>query len=72
MWIGLCGSGELIGSFFFEGNVNGEAHPQMLNDQIVPALAERYALEANGILLRVWWAQDGALAHRRVMVMERL
>ena len=24
VWIGLCGNGELIGPFFFEGNVNGK------------------------------------------------
>ena len=72
VWIGLCGNGELIGPFFFEGNLNGEAYLQMLNDQIVRALAERYVLQANRTFLRVWWAQDGALAHRRIMVMERL
>ena len=72
VWIGLCGNGELIGPFFFDGNVNGEAYLQMLNDQIVRALAERYVLQANGTFLRVWWAQDGTLAHRRIMVMERL
>ena len=72
VWIGLCGNGELIGPFFFKGNVNSEAYLQMLNDQIVRALAERYVLQANGTFLRVWWAQDGAPAHRRKMVMERL
>ena len=40
VWIGLCGNGELIGPFFFEGNLNGEAYLQMLNDQIVRALAD--------------------------------
>ena len=44
MWIGLCGNRELIGPFFFEGNVNGEAYLQMFNDQIVRTLAERYVL----------------------------
>ena len=43
-----------------------------LNDKIVPELAERYVLQEKGTFLRVWWAQDGALAHRRIMVMERL
>ena len=70
VWIGLCGNGELIGPFFFEGNVNGEAYLQMLNNQIVPGLAERYVLQANGTFLRVWWAQNGAPAHRRIMVID--
>ena len=35
VWIGLCGNGEFIWPFFFEGNVNGETYLQMLNDQIV-------------------------------------
>ena len=72
VWIGLCGNGELIGPFFFEGNLNGEDYLQMLNDQIVLAPAERYVYQANGTFLGVWWAQDGAPAHRRIMVMERL
>ena len=29
-------------------------------------------LQANGTFLRVWWAQDGTPAHRRIVVMERL
>ena len=45
VWIGLRGNGELIGPFFFEGNINGKAYLQMLNDQIVPAPAERYILQ---------------------------
>ena len=72
VWIGLCGNGELIVLFFFEGILNGEAYLQMLNNQIVRALAERYVLQANGTFLRVWWAQDGDPAHRRIMVLERL
>ena len=72
VWIGLCGNGKLIGPFIFEGNVNDETYLQMLNDQIVRALAERYVLQENGTFLRVRWAQDGALAHRRAMVMEHL
>ena len=51
VWIGLCGNGELIGPFFFDGYVNGEAYLQMLNDQIVRALAEHYVLQANGNFL---------------------
>ena len=72
VWIGLCGNWELIGPFFFEGNVNGEAYLQMLNDQIVPALAECYVLQANGTFLKMGWAQDGFPAHRRIIMMERL
>ena len=53
VWIGLCGNGAIIGPFFFEGNVNGEACLQMFNDQIVRALAERYVLQANGTFSRV-------------------
>ena len=53
VWIGLCGNGKLIGPFFFKDNVNGEAYLQILNDQIVSALAERYVLQANNIFCRV-------------------
>ena len=32
VWIGLCKNKELIGPFFFKGNVNSEASFQMLNN----------------------------------------
>ena len=46
VWIGLCRNGELLRPFFFQGNVNGKAYLQMLNDQIVLAPAERYVLQS--------------------------
>jgi hypothetical protein len=72
VWIGLCGNGRLIGQFFFERNVNGEAYLEMFNVRVVPALAEHYILQTNGAFTRLWWAQDGAPAHRRIIVMEDL
>ena len=33
---------------------------------------ERYVLQENGSFLRVWCAQDGAPAHRRIMMIEHL
>ena len=60
VWAGLCGNGQLVGPFFFDGNVNGRTYLEMLNEYILPALLEAYQNNLN----QVWWAQDGAPAHR--------
>ena len=40
VWMGL--SGHIIGPFFYEGNLNGNAYLQMLNEEIIPRLFELY------------------------------
>ena len=72
VWVGLCGNGEVVGPLFFPGNVNGEAYLDMLNNNVVPILSQHYEVQANGAFRRVWWAQDGAPAHRRIIVRDRL
>ena len=42
VWMGLFGSGHIIGPFFYEGNLNGNSYPQMLNEDIIPRLFELY------------------------------
>ena len=68
--MGLCGNGEVVGPFFFPGNVNGEAYLNMLNN-VVPILSQHYEIQDNGAFQRAWWAQDGAPAHRRIIVRDR-
>lgn len=75
VWIGLVGNGGLIGPFFFHQNVNGEVYLAMLNDQVVPVLEEeflRFRRQQNGQFRHLWWAQDGAPAHRTRIVTARL
>ena len=36
--IGLCGSGHVLGPFFFDGNLNGHDYLEMLNEQGFPEL----------------------------------
>ena len=43
----------------------------MINHQVVPEL-QRYGIQGNGALRRKWWFQDGAPAHRRRDVGDRL
>ena len=38
VWIGLCGNGVIIGPIFFDGNVNGMAQLQMINEEVVPRM----------------------------------
>ena len=72
VWVGLCGNGEVVGPLFFPGNVNGEAYLDMLNNNVVPIWSQHYEVQANGAFRRVWSAQDGAPAHCRIIVCDRL
>ena len=74
VWVGLMGNGNIIGPFFFQGNVDGEGYLQMINQQVVPALRRmrRFGPNRDGRFQRLWWIQDGAPPHRRRVVSERL
>lgn len=72
VWIGLCGNGSLLGPFFFEGNLNGQAYLNMINDFVVPEMDQIFPRQRRGAFRRVWWAQDGAPAHRLIAVRNRL
>ncbi len=72
VWIGLCGSGEIIGPFFFERNVTGVNYLQMLNNDVVPQLLEHFEMQVGGVFRHLWWVQDGAPAHRLRAVTQRL
>jgi len=56
VWCGLSARG-LIGPFFFEGTVTGEACLEMLRSSILPAIRALY--ENN----EVFYQQDGAPPH---------
>ena len=68
VWMGLSGSGHIIGPFFYEGNLNGNAYVQMLNEEITPRLFEQYGDRVD----LLWWMQDGAPCHRTNVVRNRL
>ena len=36
VWMGACGNGTVLGPFFFDGNVNGAKHLEMLNEEVFP------------------------------------
>jgi hypothetical protein len=71
VWIGLCGNGELIGPYFFNRNVNGRTYGDMLTQFVFPAISrifQKFGLVFDGI----WWIQDGAPAHRTLLVRRML
>lgn len=74
VWVGLMGNGSIIGPFFFRQNLDGEGYLEMLNEQVIPALRRmrRFGPNRNGRFRRLWWIQDGAPPHRRIIVSERL
>lgn len=72
VWIGLVGNGTILGPHFFEGNVNGINYLAMINNHVVPELYRIFGRRADGGVQRAWWFQDGAPAHRRNIVRDRL
>ena len=47
----------------------------MIDNQVVPFLDQgfpRFRRQANGQFRHLWWVQDGAPAHRRIIVRDRL
>ena len=72
VWIGLVRN-NLIGSyFFFDGNVNGQAYLEMLNNFLLPQVANIFDVNQNGSIPRAYWFQDGAQGHRLNAVHDRL
>ena len=73
VWIGLCVDGSLIGPFFFDSNVTGLAYLEMLNEKVFSTVLGTFPHHfVNGSFQRLWWAQDGAPAHRTAEVREWL
>ena len=73
VWAALCGNGMIFGLYFFEQNVNGIAYLRMFNEFVFPQLAERFNNQHwEGMFRGLWWAQDGAPAHRLIAVRDRL
>ena len=74
---------ELVSSVFLQGlqvkfwtvehsNLNGEQYLQLINEGIDPHLQENFEQQQRGDFRRLWWKQDSAPSHRRIIVGERL
>ena len=53
----------LIGSYFFDRNVNGQANLEMLNNLVLPQVENILCVKQNGSIPRAFWFQDGAPGH---------
>ena len=67
----MCGSGQVIGPFFFERSVNGINYLQMINNDVLPQHFE-LQVGGGGTFRHLWWVQDGTPAHRLHAVTARL
>ena len=45
---------------------------EMINEHVVPQLELHFERQQGGVFRRLWWAQDGAPAHRLIAVRDRL
>ena len=71
--MGICRNGSVLGPFFFDGNVDGNAYLNMLNESNISQKIENFNRQfQDGHFLRLWWAQDGAPAHQLIAVHNRL
>ena len=78
VWVGLVGNGAIIGPFFFEQNITGQAYLDMIDQHVIPTIVGEFGIAfdwphyVNGMFPDMWWFQDGAPAHRLGLVTERL
>ncbi len=73
VWVGLCGNGGIVGPYFFDGNVDGIAYLQKLDEYVFPQLAGHFMDQyLDGVFQTHWWAQDAAPAHRLIAVRDGL
>ena len=73
IWAALCGNGVILEYYFFYGNVNDMAYLRVLNEFAFPQLPILFNNQFwERLLPGLWWAQDGAPAHRLIEVRDRL
>ncbi len=70
--IGLCGDNTISGPLCFDNHVNRLVYLDMINNNIVPELHQRYGTFRNGAIPRKWWVQGGAPAHHWILVQDHL
>ena len=59
VWIGLTGSGSILGPHFIQGNLNTQEYLRIVRYNVV----QRDFRRLNINRLQMWWQQDGASAH---------
>ena len=61
VWVELCGNGDILGPFFFDGNVNEQSYLNLLNDKIIPSMTVFLQNQFHEHLFqRLRWVQNGA------------
>ena len=59
VWVGLCGNGDMLGPFFFDGNVNGQSYLTLLNDEVIPLMTVLFQNQFHeNRFQRLLWVQD--------------
>ena len=72
IWAVLCGNGVILMPYLFYGSVNGLAYLRMLNEFAFRQLAMHFNDQFwEGLFRGLWWARDGAPAHRLIEVQDR-
>ena len=55
VWVGLYGNGNMSGSFFFDGNVNGQSYLNLLNDEVIPLMTVLFQNQFNESWFQYLW-----------------
>ena len=62
-----------LGTFFFDGNGNGQSYLNLLNDEVITLMTVLFQNQFHQNRFQLlWWAQDGAPCHALLAVRARL
>ncbi|VEN42073.1 unnamed protein product, partial [Callosobruchus maculatus] len=73
VWAGIVGN-HIVGPFFIDGNLNGDKYLELLQNYVVPTLANLHPDPANPQVPAntIWFQQDGAPPHYQMNVRQYL
>ena len=72
VWVELCGNGNMLGPFFFDGNVNGQSYLNLWNDEDITLMTMFQSQLQRNRFQRLWYTRDGAPCHGLLVVCARL
>ena len=71
--IELCGNGNMLDPFFFNGNVNRQSYLNFLTDEVIQLITVLFQNKfCENWFQRLWWAHDGAPCHGLLTICARL
>ena len=71
--VGLCENGDMMGPFFFDGNVFAQSYLNLLNDEVIPLMTVLLQNQfCQNWFQRLWSSHDGAPCQWLLAVLAKL